>query len=226
MQDLEPKQQINELLNGYRSVDYSFPGRAVKALDGVSEDLRERARVAGDLTEEVEAIRQEREAEVYNRCQGNRKLELTALKEIRTFAVQARSIIEEIILLRDGSRDFARAGEDVYERSGAYRRLKEQIGHRQRSKSLEIRRIQHEHDASQEALIDAEMRSLREEIRSLKDEETPRNQETFEHSPDYRVVWHREVRFRLSRWQDAFRGNSNAEKAMLISDRGTVRLNI
>ncbi len=131
MQDFEPKQQIDELLNGYRSVDSSFPGRVAKALDGVIEDLRERAKVAGGLTEEVETIRQERETEVHNICQGNRKLELTALAEIRTFAVRALSIIEEIILRRDGSRDFARAGEDLYEQSGAYRRLKEQIGHLQ-----------------------------------------------------------------------------------------------
>ena len=123
MQDFEPKQQIYELLNGYRSVDSSFPGRVAKALDGVSEDLHERAKVAGDLTEQVETIRQERETEVHNICQSNRKLELTALTEIRTFAVQALSIIEEIILRRDGSRDFARAGEDLYEQSGASRRL-------------------------------------------------------------------------------------------------------
>jgi len=110
MQNFEPKQQIYELLNGYRNVDSSFPGRVAKALDGVSEDLRERAKVAGDLTEQVETIRQEREAEVHNICQSNRKLELTALTEIRTFAVQALSIIEEIILRCDGSRDFARAG--------------------------------------------------------------------------------------------------------------------
>ena len=133
MQNFEPKQQIYELLNGYRSVDSSFPGRVAKALDGVSEDLRERAKVAGDLTEQVETIRQEREAEVHNICQSNRKLELTALTEIRTFAVQALSIIEEIILRCDGSRDFARAGGELYEQSGAYRRLKEQIGHLQMS---------------------------------------------------------------------------------------------
>ena len=74
MQDFEPKQQIYELLNGYRNVDSSFPGRVAKALDGVSEDLHERAKVAGDLTEQVETIRQERETEVHNICQSNRKL--------------------------------------------------------------------------------------------------------------------------------------------------------
>ena len=158
MEDARSEKKLKDLLTAYKAEDYNFPGEAKKRYEEIDNNLREEelykkeAEVICNLLDQIEAKRQEREAETYNLCGDDFNLGIEAEKEIGKQITEQIFVVERMLLRRRSSRDLKRTGQDIYEQAKVHKEVREQEEHLQNARDATIRRLNSELDDRQEEL--------------------------------------------------------------------------